>query len=86
VMAEGLQRLGIEADPRPDGIVIQGGALQGGKVESHGDHRIAMSFAMAGLRATGPIEIADCANVNTSFPGFVPSAADMGLQIAEVKK
>ncbi|MES9923268.1 MAG: 3-phosphoshikimate 1-carboxyvinyltransferase [Candidatus Thiodiazotropha endolucinida] len=86
VMAEGLQRLGIEADPTPDGIVIQGGALQGGKVESHGDHRIAMSFAMAGLRATGPIEIADCANVNTSFPGFVPSAADMGLQIAEVKK
>ncbi|MEW7994905.1 MAG: 3-phosphoshikimate 1-carboxyvinyltransferase [gamma proteobacterium symbiont of Clathrolucina costata] len=86
VMAEGLQRLGIEADPRPDGIVIQGGALQDGKVESHGDHRIAMSFAMAGLRATGPIEIADCANVNTSFPGFVPSAADMGLQIAEVKK
>ncbi|MBT3056784.1 MAG: 3-phosphoshikimate 1-carboxyvinyltransferase [Candidatus Thiodiazotropha sp. (ex Codakia orbicularis)] len=86
VMAEGLQRLGIEADPRPDGIVIQGGALQGGKVESHGDHRIAMSFAMAGLRATGPIKIADCANVNTSFPGFVPSAADMGLQIAEVKK
>lgn len=86
VMAEGLQRLGIEADPRPDGIVIQGGALQGGKVESHGDHRIAMSFAMAGLRATGPIEIADCANVNTSFPGFVPSAADMGLQIAEVNK
>lgn len=86
VMAEGLQRLGIEADPRPDGIVIQGGALQGGKVESHGDHRIAMSFAMAGLRATGPIEITDCANVNTSFPGFVPSAADMGLQIAEVNK
>ncbi|MEW8690131.1 MAG: 3-phosphoshikimate 1-carboxyvinyltransferase [Candidatus Thiodiazotropha endolucinida] len=86
VMAEGLQRLGIEADPTPDGIVIQGGALQGGKVESHGDHRIAMSFAMAGLRATGPIEIADCANVNTSFPGFVPSAAEMGLQIAEVKK
>ncbi|MEW8065780.1 MAG: 3-phosphoshikimate 1-carboxyvinyltransferase [Candidatus Thiodiazotropha endolucinida] len=84
VMAEGLQRLGIEADPTPDGIVIQGGALQGGKVESHGDHRIAMSFAMAGLRATGPIEIADCANVNTSFPGFVLSAADMGLQIAEV--
>ncbi|MBW9267015.1 MAG: 3-phosphoshikimate 1-carboxyvinyltransferase [Candidatus Thiodiazotropha sp. (ex. Lucinisca nassula)] len=85
VMAEGLQRLGIEADPTPDGIVIQGGELQGGKVESHGDHRIAMSFAMAGLRAAGPIEIADCANVNTSFPGFVPSAADMGLQIAEVK-
>ncbi|MEW8026348.1 MAG: 3-phosphoshikimate 1-carboxyvinyltransferase [Candidatus Thiodiazotropha sp.] len=86
VMAEGLQRLGIRADPTPDGIVIQGGTLQGGEVESHGDHRIAMSFAMAGLRATGPIEIADCANVNTSFPGFVSTAADMGLRIDEVFK
>jgi 3-phosphoshikimate 1-carboxyvinyltransferase len=84
VMAEGLQRLGIQAEPTPDGIVIQGGELQGGMVESYGDHRIAMSFAMAGLRAAGPIEIADCANVNTSFPGFVSSAADRGLQIVEV--
>jgi 3-phosphoshikimate 1-carboxyvinyltransferase len=85
VMAEGLQTLGIQAEPTPDGIIIQGGELQGGRVESHGDHRIAMSFAMAGLRATSPIEIADCANVNTSFPGFVSLAADRGLQIDEVR-
>jgi 3-phosphoshikimate 1-carboxyvinyltransferase len=86
VMAEGLQRLGIQVEPTPDGIIIEGGELQGGMVESYGDHRIAMSFAMAGLRATGPIEIADCANVNTSFPGFVSLAADRGLQIVEVIK
>ncbi len=84
VMAEGLGRLGIEAKPTPDGIVIQGGTLKGGSVESYGDHRIAMSFAMAGLRAADPIEIADCANVNTSFPGFVPAAAARGLRIHEV--
>ncbi|MES9968678.1 MAG: 3-phosphoshikimate 1-carboxyvinyltransferase [Candidatus Thiodiazotropha sp.] len=86
VMAEGLMRLGIQADPTPDGIVIQGGVMQGGQVESYGDHRIAMSFAMAGLRAAGPIEIRDCSNVNTSFPGFVSAAADAGLQIHEVLK
>ncbi|WP_316369742.1 3-phosphoshikimate 1-carboxyvinyltransferase [Candidatus Thiodiazotropha sp. CDECU1] len=86
VMAEGLQRLGIQADPTPDGMVIQGGVIEGGRVESYGDHRIAMSFAMAGLRAAGPIEISDCTNVNTSFPGFVSAAAEAGLQIDEVTK
>jgi 3-phosphoshikimate 1-carboxyvinyltransferase len=86
VMAEGLRRLGIGAEPTPDGIAIQGGELQGGMVNSYGDHRIAMSFAMAGLRAAGPIEISDCANVNTSFPGFVSLAADNGLRIVEVNE
>jgi 3-phosphoshikimate 1-carboxyvinyltransferase len=84
VMAEGLQRLGIQANPTPDGIEIQGGSLRGGRVESQGDHRIAMSFAMAGLRAAEPVEIVDCANVNTSFPGFVSVASDRGLGIEEV--
>jgi 5-enolpyruvylshikimate-3-phosphate synthase len=51
-------------------------------VESHGDHRIAMSFAMAALRASGPITINDCANVNTSFPGFVSLASNCGLNIS----
>ncbi|KAB2926837.1 MAG: 3-phosphoshikimate 1-carboxyvinyltransferase [Candidatus Contendobacter sp.] len=83
VMANGLTALGIAAEPTPDGIVIQGGALAGGTVNSHGDHRIAMSFAMAALRATGPITIHDCANVNTSFPGFVALARNAGLAIQE---
>ena len=82
VMADGLIALGVDAKPTPDGIVIQGGSIGGGSVNSHGDHRIAMSFAMAALRATGDISIDDCANVNTSFPGFVELAASVGLKVS----
>lgn len=81
VMADGLQRLGIDAEALPDGMVIRGGQLSGGTVDSHGDHRIAMAFAMAALRAQGPIRIEDCANVNTSFPGFIDLARAAGLLI-----
>lgn len=82
VMADGLVALGVDARATPDGIIIQGSPLGSGTVESHGDHRIAMSFAMAALRASGPITIHDCANVNTSFPGFVELAACSGLNIS----
>ncbi|QYZ67509.1 MAG: 3-phosphoshikimate 1-carboxyvinyltransferase [Gammaproteobacteria bacterium (ex Lamellibrachia satsuma)] len=82
VMADGLNTLGIDAKATPGGIVIQGGTIQGGTVDSHGDHRIAMSFAMAALRATGDIHIDDCANVNTSFPGFTGLAGGAGLRIS----
>jgi len=81
VMARGLQRLGIAARETPDGIVIQGGRLQGGEIDSHGDHRIAMSFAVAALAASGPITVRDCKNVDTSFPGFAQLAARAGLSI-----
>jgi 3-phosphoshikimate 1-carboxyvinyltransferase len=83
VMADGLTALGIAADPTSDGMVIQGGTLSSGVVESHGDHRIAMSFAIAALRAGGPLSIHDCANVNTSFPGFASLTRNAGLQLAE---
>jgi 5-enolpyruvylshikimate-3-phosphate synthase len=83
VMAEALQALGIECEPRPDGMRIQGGAMRGGAVDSHGDHRIAMSFAVASLVAGGPIEIADTANVATSFPGFVTLGRRAGLDLEE---
>lgn len=83
VMADGLQVLGIRAEPTLDGIRIEGGQLGSGTVQSHGDHRISMSFAMAALRASGPIAIEDCANVNTSFPGFVDLAARCGLNITQ---
>jgi len=83
VMADGLANLGISAEPTADGIVIRGGDIHGGRVDSHGDHRIAMAFAMAALRASGDIEIDDCANVDTSFPGFVEMAAGTGLAISE---
>lgn len=81
VMADGLIKMAIKAEPTPDGIVIQGGELTGAEVDSHGDHRIAMSFAMAGLRAQGDVIINDCANVNTSFPNFVSLASQAGLKI-----
>ncbi|WP_367026712.1 3-phosphoshikimate 1-carboxyvinyltransferase [Methylococcus sp. ANG] len=81
VMADGLTALGIDARPTPDGMVIQGGSLRGGAVDSRGDHRIAMSFSIAALRASGPIEIHDCANVATSFPNFVELARTLGLDI-----
>ncbi len=82
VMADGLSVLGVAAEARPDGIVIQGGAIQGGEVDSHGDHRIAMAFSVAALRAAGEIRIENCANVATSFPGFVDLARQTGFRIA----
>ena len=81
VMADGLQTLGVDVAPAPDGVVIRGGAIGGGRVDSHGDHRIAMAFTMAGLRADDEIVIDDCANVNTSFPGFVDLAAGLGSRV-----
>jgi 3-phosphoshikimate 1-carboxyvinyltransferase len=82
VMAEGLTALGARAEPTADGIVIEGGSrLRGGEVDSHGDHRIAMSFAIASLIADGPIIIRDVANVATSFPGFPALVAGIGLNV-----
>ena len=80
-MARGLRTLGIEARPTADGIVIRGGALQGGVVDSASDHRVAMAFAMAGLAVHGSIEVADCDNIPTSFPGFVEAAQRAGLRV-----
>jgi len=81
VMADGLHALGVQAQPTPDGMIIEGGRVGGGSVDSRGDHRIAMAFAMAALRAQGMIEISDCANVGTSFPDFVGQAGRAGLSI-----
>lgn len=81
VMADGLQTLGVDAQPTADGMIINGGVIGSGEVNGHGDHRISMSFAMAALRAGGTIHINDCANVATSFPNFVELAASCGLQI-----
>jgi 3-phosphoshikimate 1-carboxyvinyltransferase len=81
VMADGLQSLGISARPTSDGMLIAGGTPTGGVIDSHGDHRIAMAFVMAALRAQRIIRIQDCANVNTSFPGFVELAHAAGLTI-----
>lgn len=83
-MAEGLTTLGIENEVTLDGIVISGGVMSGGEVNTFHDHRIAMSFSVAALRATGTIQVNDCDHVATSFPGFAALAAGTGLRISEV--
>jgi 3-phosphoshikimate 1-carboxyvinyltransferase len=86
VMADGLQALGVNARATEDGMIIQGGVIGAGTVHSHDDHRIAMAFAMASLRASGEIRIQDCDNVNTSFPGFAELAASCGLPIQVINE
>ena len=86
-MSAGLTALGVAHTALSDGMQIrgreQGSAFTSGTIDSFGDHRIAMSFAMASLRAAGAIEIRDVANVATSFPDFVPLAQSVGLAISE---
>jgi len=85
-MAEGLNILGIKAIPTADGIIIRGGTMGGGTINSYGDHRVAMAFAIAGLRAKKPIVIEDCANVATSFPHFVTLVQTAGLALQIISK
>lgn len=80
-MAEGLTTLGVRNEVLEDGIVIEGGRLGGGEIRTFHDHRIAMSFAIAALRAEAEIRILDCDHVATSFPGFDALARGLGLQI-----
>jgi len=81
VMVAGLKSLGVDIEERPDGAIIQGGNLSGGEIDSAGDHRVAMAFAVAGIAAQAPIRILDTANVATSFPGFVDLARTVGMSI-----
>ena len=80
-MADGLVTLGIDAVATDDGIRIQGGDIGAGEVESFDDHRIAMAFSIAGLRASGPITIKEANNVATSFPNFISLARQVGINI-----
>ncbi|MDO6804469.1 hypothetical protein Q4595_18625, partial [Wenyingzhuangia sp. 1_MG-2023] len=84
-MVDGLNSLGVAAQGTADGAIIPGfgpeGSFGAGVIASHGDHRIAMSFSMASLRADAAIVIHDCANVATSFPGYVELAYSTGLQL-----
>ncbi|MCW1980723.1 3-phosphoshikimate 1-carboxyvinyltransferase [Xanthomonas arboricola] len=81
-MATGLRALGIVVDEKPDGATIHGGTLGSGVIESHGDHRIAMAFAIAGQLSTGTVQVNDVANVATSFPGFDSLAQGAGFGLS----
>tara|TARA_R110000782_G_scaffold39358_5_gene91486 strand:+ start:202 stop:1506 length:1305 start_codon:yes stop_codon:yes gene_type:complete len=80
-MAQGMRTLGIEVDETPDGATIHGGRFCGGTVQSHGDHRVAMSLAIVGTVATDEVTVEDIAAVDTSFPGFCPLMASIGADI-----
>lgn len=81
-MANGLTALGVMVEPKDDGIIVHGGTLQGGVIDSLGDHRIAMAFAVAGWVANETIIIDNCDNVATSFPNFLDVAQQCGLNIS----
>jgi 3-phosphoshikimate 1-carboxyvinyltransferase len=86
-MGAGFEVLGVEHCVTPDGMRIRGRidgpAFGGGEIDSRGDHRIAMAFSIASLRAEKPIRVCDTTNVATSFPGFVELAQRAGLDLAE---
>jgi 3-phosphoshikimate 1-carboxyvinyltransferase len=86
-MSRGFQALGVEHSVTADGMRIRGRAegpvFGGGEIDSFGDHRVAMAFCVASLRAEQPISIRDTANVATSFPGFVELARSVGFDVAE---
>lgn len=85
-MATGLRALGVQVDETADGATIHGGGRLGsGTIDSHGDHRIAMAFAIAGQLADGQVRIEDVANVATSFPGFddLSRTAGFGLTLLD---
>ncbi len=80
-MADGLTTLGIQCEVTDDGMIVHGGEMSGGEVESFHDHRIAMSFTIAALRAKGEITVNNCANVATSFPNFTELAKQVGISL-----
>ena len=80
-MVNGLKALGVSAQEREDGMVVETSQIIGGVVDSHDDHRIAMSFSMAGLASQDEITVKNCRNVATSFPAFDELARECGLAI-----
>jgi 3-phosphoshikimate 1-carboxyvinyltransferase len=84
VMATGLKANGVDCEEGEDSLIVRGGAnrLGGGRVTTHLDHRIAMSFLVMGLAAHEPVEIDDRRVIATSFPGFVPDFEALGAEFA----
>jgi len=80
-MAKGLRALGLRIDETPDGAAIHGAEMHGGSIDSHGDHRVAMAFAVAAQAASSDLQIKDVANVATSFPDFEAKANSAGMAL-----
>ena len=83
-MENGLRAIGINVHSSKDSIEITGGKIIGGKVNSYDDHRIAMSFAIAGLISQHSLTIMGTQNISTSFPTFVTILRELGVEVFEV--
>jgi 3-phosphoshikimate 1-carboxyvinyltransferase len=81
VMCRELARLGVAVEELDDGAIITGGPVRGGEVDSHGDHRVAMSFAVLALVAEAPVTIDNAEWIETSYPGFVDDMTALGAEM-----
>jgi len=84
-MANALRALGIKIEESPDGAIVHGGRFAGGEIDSHGDHRVAMSMAVAATIASGPVNVRDVEAVDTSFPGFSRAMNSIGGDVEVIK-
>ena len=86
-MADALSSFGIKHDLEEDGIKIYGlgpkGVLKSTNISSYGDHRIAMASAIASLRSENKVKVLDCVNVNTSYPNFIDTCKEIGIEIEQ---
>lgn len=80
-LCQELAALGVKADENPDGFKVWGGSSIGGTVHAHGDHRLAMAMAVAGLAAQRPVEVEEAEMMNESFPGFVDALISLGADV-----
>ena len=81
-MCEGMQNLGVSIEEQEHGVIITNSKFTGGEIDSYGDHRIAMSFAVAAIGANDSIKIKDIKNIDTSFPGFINLMREIGVTIS----
>ena len=88
VMSEALDSFGVKFQLEGDGITINGlgkrGTFKAGEINSYGDHRIAMARSVGSLRSNGEVSVLDCSNVNTSFPNFLDTCKEVGINIEKL--
>ena len=83
VMCGELRKLGVRLDEHKDGFTIHGGTFAGGACEAHGDHRLAMSLALAGLASPASVTVHHAEILNESFPDFTSQLRSLGATVTE---
>jgi 3-phosphoshikimate 1-carboxyvinyltransferase len=86
VMSSELRKMGAKVEEMPDGLLIEGNPLKGTRVHGHGDHRVVMALAVAGLAASGETEIETAEAVAITFPDFAESMKSLGANIEVMRQ